>query len=362
MRRLAATHAKPGMVLAKDVVDSRGYALLPAGALLDEDSLTTLLIHRVWEISVEDPRVSDVGVQPLFPPELEAKAADDLLQLLQESPPGGAIEEVLLDEVRNSVYALGRALFPTPFWGLGDPNVSGCLSIDDYKHVQPIKTAGLSILLSKMEGLGIAEAVDIGIAAALKDVGYILWPEAATDRHEPLYGLESVEIQQHTLQGAKFLGQYGQVGPEVAEAILQHHEHWDGSGFPDGLKGEDVRLGARTIGLTDTYYQLVSPRPHRPAFMPHEAAEYIMGCRGELFDPQIVQLFARGIPLFPAGVAVQLNTGEQAIVSRSNSGHVGRPIVRICANKAGKAIASPYDIDLSEPEYQGVMIGQVLEY
>lgn len=362
MRRVSATHAKPGMVLGKDVVDSRGYALIPAGVTLDDESLTTLLIHRVWEILVQDPRVNDVAAQPLFPPELESQAADALLQLFQECPPGEVIEEVLVDEVRTSIHALARALFPTPFSGLGDPNPSGCLSVDDYRHIQPVKVAGLSILMSKMAGLEIAESAEIGIAAALKDVGYILWPQEVTDRYEPLSSLEPSEIQEHALQGARFLSRYGQAGPQLVKAILQHHEHWDGSGYPNGLKGEEICLGARIIGLADVYYQLVSQRPHRKAFLPHEAAEYIMAGRGELFDPEIVQLFARGVSMFPAGVAVKLNTGEQAIVSQSNAGHVGRPVIRVCSSQSGKAISSPYDVDLSEPAHQGMMIVQVLEY
>ena len=93
--------------------------------------------------------------------------------------------------------------------------------------------------------------------------------------------------------------------------------------------------------------------------MPHEAIEYIMANSGDLFDPDLVGLLTRQVPLYPTGITVQLNTGETGIISDSNLGHIGRPMVRICFDERSRNLKEPYDLDLSLPENQGRMIVQV---
>ncbi len=87
-----------------------------------------------------------------------------------------------------------------------------------------------------------------------------------------------------------------------------------------------------------------------------------MAYSGELFDPELVQAFSRQVPLYPTGITLRLNTGEVAIVSDANMGHIGRPTVRICYDDRGKPVREPYDIDLSDPTNQGRLVAQILEY
>ena len=93
--------------------------------------------------------------------------------------------------------------------------------------------------------------------------------------------------------------------------------------------------------------------------MPHEAVEYVMAYSGEHFDPEVVKTFARQVPLYPTGVTVMLNSGEVGIVSDANTGHIARPIVRICVDARGWACSDPQDVDLSLAEYQSVVVVKV---
>ena len=88
---------------------------------------------------------------------------------------------------------------------------------------------------------------------------------------------------------------------EVITAVTQHHERWDGSGYPEGRKGEEISLFARIIALADTFHALLSKRPHWPAFKPHEAVEFIVAYSGAMFDPKLAQIFARACPSTPPG-------------------------------------------------------------
>lgn len=357
MRRIAVRHAKPGMVLSRSLYDSGGIAILEHGVSLDEDSLTKLTIYGVGEIMIEDWRVADVAVQPLISPELEAEAAQALRQLLSESQGSDTIDPILLAEVEKPVYAMTRELFPEV---LGEANASGCPTAQEYAYTQPSKVAGLALVMGRRAGYDMAELASLGMAAMLMDIGYLKLDPSLRTKPD-LAGDEARGVMMHPAYTAELLSEYGRLQGEAALSVAQHHERWDGSGYPTGLRLDDMCVFARILSVADTYYELVSPRPDRRAYLPHEAVEYMMAYSGEMFDPQQIQVFARNVPLYPTGITVRLNTGEVAIVSNSNVGQIGRPMVRICYDQRHRAVQEPYDIDLSTPEYQDRLVVQILD-
>jgi len=145
----------------------------------------------------------------------------------------------------------------------------------------------------------------------------------------------------------------------VIRAIREHHERWDGSGYPAGLRGQEISVLARIIAIGDVYDSLLSKRPYREELRPHEAVQFIADQSGLMFDPDLAAAFSRRIPQYPAGLGVRLTSGHIGIVSRPNAGRLGRPVVRVCVEK-GAPVPKPYDIDLSSPEHEDKAIAQVL--
>lgn len=359
MRRLPAKYAKPGMLLSRSVYDSYGYLVLEAGTALSEDAHRILAVHGVREILVEDNRLADVVIQPLVAPTLEGQAAIALRQLLTESQGASSLDTVLLQEVAMQAYAMARELFRNV---LGEANTAGCFSEDELVYVRPAKVAEMSVLMGMKVGYGLLSMGGLALGALLMDVGDVQLPSRASvavalgaDDKEPQ------EARRHPGLGAALLSQNHSVGPDVLNAVLQHHERWGGNGYPHGLRGEDICLSARIIALADAYFNLVSDLPARKAFAPYEAVEFLMAYSGELFDPDLVQLFARQVPLYPTGVAVQLNTGEVGVVSDCSQGHIARPMVRILYDKALQELDTPYDLDLTTQEYQNRIIVRTLD-
>ena len=214
--------------------------------------------------------------------------------------------------------------------------------------------------MARRLGYGMFELDSLGMAALLKDIGYVLVgdDENGADRSERE---ESRRIRQHPSHGSRILAQSQGFSSETINAVLQHHERWDGSGYPEGLKADAISPFARIIAIADTYCELLSAKPKRRALMPHEAIEYVMAFSAEWFDPEMVQLFVRQVPLYPSGLMVRLNTKEVGIVSDANVGHIGRPVVRICQDIHGQEIDRPYDVDLSGSKQQDLLIVGVLE-
>jgi len=103
-------------------------------------------------------------------------------------------------------------------------------------------------------------------------------------------------VRKHPFLGSKMLE--GVPGMDATRrAILEHHEHFDGSGYPYGLRGNDISVAARILSVAEFYDSAVSTRPHRGALPPEEALQMVRGGSGTLFDPEVAQLFTAVTPL-----------------------------------------------------------------
>ena len=342
------------MVLARPVYDNGGFLLIHVGEKLDQEHLNSLSIYGIGDLIIQDSRVGDITVQSLVAPELEAAVIQSLRQLITESMGSSIIEDELLKQVETSVYAMVRASFPEV---VGEANSNGCLSLQDYQYAQPARVATLAMLIGRKAGYDVFDLTKMGLASLLMNIGYVLVPKGALENPNSLMEKIRQDIPRHPQRGAEILRVYQHLGNDVVDAVEQHHERWDGTGFPARLRGEEISPFARIIAIADTYYELVSIQADRPAYMPHEAAEFILAYSGELFDPEFVKVFSRLIPLYSTGTTVKLNGGAIGIVSNSNLGHIARPVVRICYD--GRHLRRPFDINLSEKEHQDQLIVEV---
>ena len=359
MRRVSVKYAKPGMVLGYPVYDNYGSMLLDAHVKLDEDSLKILVSNEVVEVLLDDWRVTDVPVEPLIPPELEGRAAQALRRLMIESQGKTSISDSNIAQVVKAVNAVANKL---ALASVGEVAITGIVSQEDYIYVQPMKTATLCLVMGQSLGYSTSDLASLGIATLLKDVGYIAIPQEILHKPALLTEKELLKIRQHPTFGYELLNMHRACSGEVANAVLQHHERWNGTGYPSGLKGAEISRFAQIIAIADSYTALISQRPGRKMYMPHETIEYIMAYSGEQFNRELVELFVRQVPCYSGGLSVELNTGETCIVSDANLGFIGRPTVRVCYDHEVGPVKKPYDIDLSKAEFQHKLIIKILDY
>ncbi len=356
MRRASIRQAKAGMVLGRAVYDIRGRLVLREGDTLTKDSLGLLARSGAAEILVEDPRVADVIVGSLYSARIEAKAvqAYRLLMTTIEGQADGVSENDIMG-IYPQVNDMVKRLLPEI---AGEPEVSGPLTLQGYDPIHAVKVTGVSMLLGRYAEMSRDELAELGMTAMLSNLGYGALPPGILDEPSPLGEHEKSMLHTHPVEGAKMLIDSG-LSDLALRGIEQHHERWDGSGYPEGRKGDEISRYAQIIAIADTYHAMLSKRPHRPAFKPHEAVEFVVAFAGQLFEPELSQLFSRRMPQYPSGLGVKLSTGEIGIISDPNAGHIARPIVRICFEN-GAALDEPYDLDLSEAETMNKIIMEVL--
>lgn len=344
------------MVLGRAVYDVRGQLVLAEGDKLTKDSLGLLARSGAAEILIEDPRVADILVGSLYSARLEAKAVQALRMLMtQIEGKADGVSEGDIIGIYPQVNEMANRLIPEVN---GEPEVSGPLTLQGYDFIHAVKVTGVAMLLGRYADMERDELVELGITAMLSNIGYIALLPGLLDEPRELTDDETADLHTHPVESAKMLITAG-LSDLVLRGVEQHHERWDGSGYPEGRKTDEITRYAQVIAIADTYHALLSRRPHRPAFKPHEAVEFIVAFAGQLFEPGLTQLFARKVPQYPSGLGVKLSSGEIGIVSDPNVGHIARPIIRICFEN-GKALPEPYDLDLSEEQTMNKIIAEVL--
>ena len=126
----------------------------------------------------------------------------------------------------------------------------------------------------------------------LHDVGKIGVPNQVLEKRGPLTTDEWQQIQAHPTIGAEILGEVTLLQGQGLHVVRSHHERWDGTGYPDGLAGEEIPLGARIFALADTLDAMTSDRPYRQALSWERATDEILGQTGQQFDPRVVKAFS----------------------------------------------------------------------
>jgi HD-GYP domain-containing protein (c-di-GMP phosphodiesterase class II) len=384
MRRISTKYAKAQMMLGRPLYDSFGRLLMKEGTKLTPQQVAGLDDLGVGELFIMDRRVDDIPAWPLITPELEGATSAALRQMVikvQAIIGKGKAQTLDLMALKQRVFEMVQQLFPV---AMGEPVLGGCFSMKDYDYVHPIKVATISLLIGKATGMGQTALINLGLAALLQNIGYTALPQEMLEKPGAPTPGELKVIQKHPSLGSEILKRYGNVEPEVALIVQQHHERWNGSGYPENVAGRNICHGARIIAMTDSAVALVSKRPHRGGILPkeasdfigaftgdlaeadflrpHQAMEFIVAYSGELFDPELVKILTRTLPTYPTGLMVKFNTGDVGIVTNPNTGYFARPKVRICYDKDLRDVDKPYDINLADAQNQRMLITQVMEY
>lgn len=151
-----------------------------------------------------------------------------------------------------------------------------------------------AISLARRLGVDTEEIDDVALAAELQDVGLLAVPEAVLDKPGALSDVERAMVESHTVEGERIVGAASGLA-SVARIVRSSAERFDGRGFPDGLAGEAIPLGARIIAVAVAFAVLVAQRPHRPALSAAEALAELRRCSGTRFDPRVVAALAQDL-------------------------------------------------------------------
>ena len=164
------------------------------------------------------------------------------------------------------------------------------------EQIHSEKVTDYCLKTGKAMGLSRKELAELKAEAILYDIGKIVIPANIIKKPEKLSEEEYELIKRHSEKGYQILKSIDEYAA-LAESVLQHHERWDGKGYPEGLKERDILLHSRIINVADAYEAMTSDRPYKKAMTQKEAVDELKECRGKQFDPEIVDIFIEKVLL-----------------------------------------------------------------
>ncbi|MES9996321.1 HD domain-containing phosphohydrolase [Desulfovibrio aminophilus] len=218
-----------------------------------------------------------------------------------------------------------------------NPSALLCLSklhkYDRYTYTHGANVCALAVIFGSFLGLARDRLLDLGLAGLLHDAGMIVVPSEVLTRRGPLTRDEMDLIRTHPAHGRRILAESGAFSQVVLRAVAEHHEQYNGLGYPQGLRADQISLHGRVLGLCDMFDALTSDRSHAKAAVPSKALSLIYGMRGQNFVPREAELFIKCLGIYPPGSLVRLSSGDLAVVYETNPNFPLLPAVNVILDR-----------------------------
>jgi len=213
-----------------------------------------------------------------------------------------------------------------------------------------VNTAILSALTAQELKLPNHKVHNISAGALLHDIGMLRLSKGITEKKGGLSEAELEQIKSHPLHTSKIVTKELFGPPEVNLIALQHHERWDGQGYPGNLVGQAIDIGARIVSVADAFEAMVSKKSYRNPMIGYQAVRNLLSDNARRFDPAVIIAFTKIMGIYPIGSIVRLNDSSLARVVSIHTDAPMRPKVQMLTDRKGNplSIGSMATIDLLE--------------
>jgi response regulator RpfG family c-di-GMP phosphodiesterase len=208
-----------------------------------------------------------------------------------------------------------------------------------------LKIAIISLIIAQQLDVEVEKQVEIFIGGILLDIGMLQIPERIRNKVDALSPEEIGEIRKHTLWSYKIITSQLRFDKSIADDVLNHHERYDGSGYPRGLKDENIPLASRIFAIADIYVSLMKKRADRIEKDSYSAMKELLS-ESKSFDPEIRKVFLGVVALYPVGIHLELSDNSIVQVYQSNHQSPLRPKVRLVVDPMGVKQKGDTVIDL----------------
>lgn len=333
---------------------------------------------RLCEVWIDTARglAPAVAVPPAVPPAAAAPAADR--GPVPDTAPAVSRDEQLarawrlIERSRQAVQTMfdevrmGKALSAAQAYELVDDiaasvqrggdvllGLARLKTADNYTYMHSVAVCALMTALARELGLAPEQVRSAGLAGLLHDIGKMAVPSTILNKPGSLSEAEFSSVRAHPSAGHRMLQEVGEIDPVALDVCLHHHEKLDGSGYPKGLRGEDISLFARMGAICDVYDAITSNRPYKQGWCPADSLRRMAAWRGGHLDAQLFAAFVKCLGIYPLGTLVRLQSERLAVVVGQAPGKpLTQPSVRVFFSiRAGTCIA-PTVIDLAAPGCQ----------
>jgi HD-GYP domain-containing protein (c-di-GMP phosphodiesterase class II) len=350
MRYVVITNVEKGMVLGQTLFGNNFEQLYTQGTKLKTAHINTINRLGFSGIYIQDDTSQPVHVEPIVPEDIRiniAKAAKKFLKQAKTDSESNTMTNVSVDEQKSIVLPVIERLV-----AVKEPVIEhfDIKAFADYDYYHAANVMMLSLVLGIKLGIAGDKLFELGIASLVHDVGNAFIPSDILNKPGELTPEEFAIVKSHAEKGFEYLRNYYDLSPAACNGALQHHENYDGTGYPGNLRKNKISLFGRIIALTDVFDALISRRPYRHALHPYQALDIIRQKSDRKFDPEIVYTIEKVIAPYPVATCVELNSYEKCIVAENYADDLSRPKLYVPGKRG-------YYIDLkNDPSFKNSTI------
>lgn len=331
MRYIPINHIKPGMVLGRSIHDKNGTKLLNHGNLITIEYLERIITLGYSGLYIDDDLSNEIDIDTTAIDSMRTEAIISLKNIFiasDTSNPSAYQDEfnflsATLVKIVDEILSTKDIII----------NMVDLKIYDYYTYFHSVNVAILALIVGNALKFQKKQLIQLGMAAMLHDIGKKFTPIEILTKPALLTHEEFETIKEHPSNGYHFIKKFfPTISAITYVGILQHHERFDGSGYPAGIQGNDISIFGRILAVCDVYDALVSDRPYHKAHLPSEALEFLQGGSGTMFDPNVVLAFCNKVAAYPLGTAVILSNGEVGIVVENYEEFNTRPKIKVIKN------------------------------
>lgn len=347
MRFVPTNCIVPGTRLGQTLYGTNGEVLLRDGTMMKESYIEKLCAQGYNGAYIDDDISRDIEIRETISSELKNKTVKALktmfIQIETHKSSSNTRDREIAD-MQSLVESIFNEISNTENLMV---NMLDIKIFDDYTYYHSSNVTVLSMVLGIALNLKRNTIMQLGMAALFHDIGKVYISKDILNKAGKLTEEEFNEIKEHSTLGYRHLKDMLSVPPRTYVGVLQHHEKYDGTGYPHGFSGTDISLFGRIIAVTDVYDALTSDRPYRKGLFPSEAMEYIMANGGSMFDHNMVKLFSQKVAPYPIGTYVMLSDGREGLVAENYEECCMRPKIKVIKTPEG-FVPEPYYLNLKD--------------
>ncbi len=299
-------------------------------------------IKSLAEIKAEMPHTVSLGEERRRATKLLREASNTVSGLMLSAKAGLSVDaaqlEPVVSKMLESVTRNPDALAP----------LSRLKSEDTYASEHAVATAALIIAFGRQQGLPEPEIEKLALGTMVKDVGHAAIDARLITKPGTLSQAEFSIVQSHVEEGLAVLEATSRLSETSVAVVLEHHERYNGCGYPYRMAGDEISLAGRMAAIVDTYDAMTSARPYRAAMSPSHALRQLYEEGGKQYDPALVAAFVKTVGIYPVGTLVLLESGHLAVVEQLHPDNMLTPVVLVIYHTGRQQyLTTPAQVDLS---------------
>lgn len=328
MRFVPVNGLMEGMYVGRSLYDNNNQLLLSKGSIIQKAYIDKIFKMGYQGLYVEDSISANIEVKDVICDELRRNTVKTVKDVFIETHCNKKVKKNNnnINQTKSLITNIVDEILENKDTLV---NLIDLKMFDDYTFYHCVNVAVLSIVLGTSLGLNKNNLYNLGLGAILHDIGKMFVDSSILNKKGKLTDEEYKHIQKHSEYGYTYLKETYEIPLTSYIAVLQHHERYDGTGYPLNRAKEDISIFGRIICIADVYDALTSTRPYREALLPSEAMEYIMANGGVMFDINLTKKFVKKVAPFPIGTCVELSNRYKGIVVENYEEACLRPKIKI---------------------------------